>query len=69
LKTKQRRIINMRAIYTLKELADYLRVSTATVTRMIEKEEIAAHKVGGQWRIMREELERYLDASNTLAER
>ncbi|RJQ39715.1 MAG: response regulator [Dehalococcoidia bacterium] len=38
------------ALMTVQEVADYLRVTTKTVYRLLEKDSIPATKVGRQWR-------------------
>jgi excisionase family DNA binding protein len=47
-------------VYTIAEVAKKLRVSEATVRRMIDAGELQAFKVHNQWRIRREELERIM---------
>ncbi len=47
-------------LLTLRELADYLRVSLTTAYRMASDGDVPAVKVGGQWRIPRAQLERQL---------
>lgn len=45
----------------LDDAANFLRVSTRTVTRLIQAGELAAHKIGRQWRISRVDLQAYLN--------
>ena len=45
-------------IYTVKELAKLLRVSTSTIYRYIEEGELPAVKVGKQFRISAKQLDR-----------
>jgi len=45
---------------TLHELAKELRISRNTVYRMVEKRELAFHKVRGALRFRREDVETYL---------
>jgi excisionase family DNA binding protein len=47
-------------LYTLEEVAKILRVSVATVRRMIDDGELEAIKVRGQWRVRKDILDRYL---------
>lgn len=47
-------------LYTLEEVAKILRVSVATVRRMIDDRELDAIKVRGQWRVRKDVLDRYL---------
>ena len=48
-------------VYTVKEVADILKVSTRTVKRMIKRGDIKAVKLGGTVRIRREALEEALE--------
>lgn len=54
------RIDCMRDIMGVKELAKYLSVASITIYRLTEKKEIPAKKVGGQWRYLKEEVDRWL---------
>jgi excisionase family DNA binding protein len=47
-------------VFTLNEVAAYLKTTTWTLRRWISKNELRAHKVGQQWRVHREELWRQL---------
>lgn len=47
-------------VYTIDEAAKILKVSTATIRRMIEDGEIRAIRVRGQLRIPKEEIDRIL---------
>ncbi|MBE3562246.1 MAG: helix-turn-helix domain-containing protein [Hydrogenibacillus schlegelii] len=47
-------------VLTPEEAAKRLRVSVRTVYRQLKDGRLPGVKVGGQWRIRREELERYL---------
>jgi excisionase family DNA binding protein len=46
--------------YTVKELAQILKISTRTVIKLIEEKKIRASKVGREWRVQREYLDEYL---------
>jgi excisionase family DNA binding protein len=46
--------------YSISDVAHALGVSTKTVDRWIKSGELAAHKVGRQWRISRTDLETFL---------
>ena len=48
-------------IYTIEECADLLKVSVSTVRKLIASGELKAFKVGGQWRIRKEDLDSYID--------
>jgi excisionase family DNA binding protein len=45
--------------YTIKEIADALRVSEKSVRRKIESSELRAHKFGRLWRISEQDLKAY----------
>ena len=47
--------------YTLEEIADILRVSVETVRRLIISGDIEAKRVGRQYRISQENLNKYLE--------
>ena len=46
--------------FTVEEAADYLQVHINTITRMIKEGKLKAGKVGREWRIARDEIERLL---------
>ena len=48
-------------IYTVKEVAQILQTSRQQVRRMIQGEELAAVRVGREWRIPEEALKAFLD--------
>jgi len=50
-----------RALLTVKEVAETMRVSTMTVYRLIKAGELAAIRVGKHFRIREGDLTRYLD--------
>lgn len=52
-------------IYTVKEVAEILRVSPRTVWRMIEHGELRGFKVRSGYRIRQSELEAYIKRQNT----
>ena len=47
-------------LLTMEEAAKLLRVSVATIRRMIIAGDLDGHKVGRQWRIRRESLQKFL---------
>jgi excisionase family DNA binding protein len=49
-------------LMTLRELADYLRVSMRTAYQLAYDGDVPAVKVGGQWRIPRADLEQQIHA-------
>ena len=51
---------NTKDILTLKELQELLHIGKNTALRLVQSGEIEASKVGKQWRIVREDIIRYL---------
>ena len=47
-------------MYAIPEIAEILHVSERTVKRRIAEGDLAAHKLGRQWRITKHDLESYL---------
>lgn len=47
-------------IFTLDEVAAYLKAGKRTVYRLAQKGEIPAFKLGGTWRFRRSELDRWI---------
>ena len=52
-------------LYTLKEVAEILKVHFGTVQRYITEEKIKGVKMGKGWRVSEEELKRYIDSLET----
>lgn len=48
-------------VLTVDEVAAELRVSPQTVRKLIDNGELKAFRVGGQWRIKRKDLDRYIE--------
>ncbi len=48
-------------VYSVKEVAQILQTTRQQVRRMIQNEELAAVKVGREWRIPAERLEEFLE--------
>jgi excisionase family DNA binding protein len=48
----------MDEIFTVEQVADYLKVSISTVRRLIKAKKLKAYKVGNQYRIRKADLER-----------
>jgi excisionase family DNA binding protein len=46
--------------YTIKEIADMLKVSTKTVLRWLNSGDLKGQKYGHQWRVWAEDFEEYL---------
>jgi excisionase family DNA binding protein len=49
-------------LLSIEQVANLLGVSTKTVRRLIEREQLHFHRVGGQIRIAREDFRGYLNA-------
>lgn len=52
-------------LYTLTETASYLRVSTATILREVQRGRLRGLKIQRQWRFLGGDIRRYLDAAAT----
>jgi len=52
--------------YTIREVADALRVSQKSIRRKIESGEMKAHKLGRLWRISEQDLRAYLALHRSL---
>ncbi len=48
-------------ILTIKQLSEYLMVSEKTIYRMVEKNDLPAIRVGGQWRFRRRDIDTWID--------
>jgi len=46
-------------IIGVKEVAEYLGLAEVTIYRLLAKREIPAKKIGGQWRFMKEDVDRW----------
>lgn len=51
--------------FTAQELADLLRVNIMTIYRNIKAKKIKAYKIGKEFRIDKEEFDRFLDKTKT----
>ena len=51
-------------IMTLTELQKYLRITKPTAIKILKEKKISANKVGGQWRILKSEVYKYLRGEN-----
>lgn len=58
----------MDELYTVDQAAEYLKVSTKTIRRLIKAKKIVASKVGGAWRIKRQDIEIYLNSTKNKME-
>lgn len=48
-------------IWTIKELAAYLKLKEKTVYALVRKGELPGFKVGGSWRFKKSDLENWID--------
>lgn len=48
-------------IMDIKEVATYLKIKEQTVYRLVQQKKIPALKIGGQWKIKKEHLDRMFD--------
>lgn len=48
-------------LLTIKEVADYLRMGLLTVYKLVKTGKIPAFKIGKQWRVKKEDLEKYIE--------
>ncbi len=55
----------MDKLFTIKEVANYLKVSERSVNRYIESGKLKASKIG-QWRIKQSDLDIFLDKSSNI---
>ena len=47
-------------IFTLQEVADYLKVTARTIYRLLNDSELPGFKLGGAWRFRKTELDRWI---------
>lgn len=48
-------------LLTIREVADYLKMGLLTVYKMVKVGKIPAFKIGKQWRVKKEDLEKYIE--------
>ena len=48
-------------ILTLPEVAELLKVGDETIYSMVQKGQLPAFKVGGQWRVQRVDIDEWID--------
>ena len=51
---------NAKEILTLKELQELLHIGKNTALRLVQSGEIDAFRVGNQWRVLRENVAKYI---------
>lgn len=57
---KEQQITRPAALLTISEVAGIFRVSTKTIRRWIDSDELPAHRLGRQWRIAPKDLHHFL---------
>ncbi|RMF92161.1 MAG: DNA-binding protein [Candidatus Schekmanbacteria bacterium] len=55
-------------ILTLKEVAEYMRVNTATIYRLVRTGKIPAFRVGNRWRFRKTSIDEWLNSSESKIE-
>jgi excisionase family DNA binding protein len=55
-------------ILTVREVADYLKVTERTVYRLLSEKQIPAFKVGGAWRFRRAQLNEWIEQRTVVEE-
>jgi len=53
--------MNLNAVLTISELADYLQVSKSSLYKLAQEGKVPGQKVGKHWRFRRETIEKWLD--------
>ena len=61
--------LNAQKFYTITEVANILRVSYLTVFRWLQAGKLSAYKVGKQYRIEIQDLDKFLEKSKKYAKR
>lgn len=54
--------MSLPVIYRVKQVAEHLLIDEDTVTKLIRNRELAAKKVGREWRITEDDIKEYLDS-------
>lgn len=52
-------------ILTIKEVADYLKVTERTIYRLSQAKKIPSFKVGGMWRYLRKDIDAWIAKQTT----
>lgn len=56
-------------IFTLDEVAKYLKVGKRTIYRLVAEKKIPAFKVGGAWRFTRADIDHWIKQQSTASRR
>ncbi len=54
-------------ILTIRDVAEYLKVTEKTVYGLAQKRKIPGFKVGGQWRFKREDIDQWIEDGKEVA--
>ncbi len=57
----QREVVMSKEIMTIKEVTEYLKMNYRTVYRLAEKGEIPAFKLGKNWRVRKDLLDKWIE--------
>lgn len=58
--TEHTKTNNLPVLRAIKDVADYLRIDPKSVRRLVKSKQLAAYKVGRQWRIAERDLWAFL---------
>ncbi len=59
----------MEKLLTVAEVAEYLQVSTKTISRFIKAKKIRAFKIGKDWRFKMSDIEEYLENNSNFKDK
>lgn len=59
------RVVSNNAVLTIKDVAEYLHVHTATIYKYAQQGKIPAFKIGSDWRFHKEYLDAWIDQRMT----
>lgn len=59
---------NGEGILTIKEVADYLKVTERTIYRLSQAKKIPSFKVGGVWRFLRKDIDAWIKKQSEQAQ-
>ncbi len=54
-------------IFSVKEVADYLRVEHKTVRKLIDEGKLKAHRIGRGLRVKKDDIEKFMEANTVKA--
>ena len=56
-------------IFTIEELAEYLKISKEKIYKMLQASELPAFKVGNQWRFKKSDIENWISENTVSVEK